>query len=488
MAPRSTCTATCAPAARSSTTSTSTAASTPRASRCSRSRSAAVRRSAAATCACAPILDAYAPGAGVAVHARADILDDLGFGSTPEVGTGRAPAPSGSPGQRPVTAIAIKRAWGEVLTPFGVLAAGRMGAHFGLGIVANGGDCEDCDGGDTADRIALVTPLAGHLIALAYDASASGPQTPRKDGHRVLDLEPSDDVNTVTAALLRAAVPATRARRAAAGRSTVEYGAYVSHRWQDRDVPASYLPTAQPVAIGPASLVARDFHATTLGGWLRLSGPRLRIEAEAAYLRARVGQASLIPGIELTQPITSSQLGVALETELAPTAGTRLGADAGYASGDPAPGFGAFPAPDAQAAPPGSFDGPQAAPPGDTTVDNFRFNPDYRIDQILFREIIGTITDAIYVRPHARATLVHVGDARIEVGAALIASWAADPSSTPSGARALGVELDPELRYASRALAAVVDYAVLFPGAAFDGASLPARAAQVVRVRLLFRY
>ena len=45
------------------------------------------------------------------------------------------------------------------------------------------------------------------------------------------------------------------------------------------------------------------------------------------------------------------------------------------------------------------------APPRDRTVDNFRFHPDYRIDRILFREIIGTVTDAVYLRPHARATL-----------------------------------------------------------------------------------
>ena len=51
----------------------------------------------------------------------------------------------------------------------------------------------------------------------------------------------------------------------------------------------------------------------------------------------------------------------------------------------------------------GQLDGPQANLPRDHTVDNFRFHPDYHIDQILFREIIGTVTDAIYVRPHVRA-------------------------------------------------------------------------------------
>ena len=41
---------------------------------------------------------------------------------------------------------------------------------------------------------------------------------------------------------------------------------------------------------------------------------------------------------------------------------------------------------------PGDLDGAKANPPFHTNVDNFRFHPDYRIDRILFREIIGTVT------------------------------------------------------------------------------------------------
>ena len=109
----------------------------------------------------------------------------------------------------------------------------------------------------------------------------------------------------------------------------------------------------------------------------------------------------------------------------------------------------------------------------------------------MFREIIGTITDAIYVRPHLRATLLAVGTGRLEAGAALIASWAVDATSTPSGQRPLGIELDPELRYASRdGFALTVDYGVLFPGAAFDNPTLhlTAQPAQVIRARLAFGF
>jgi uncharacterized protein (TIGR04551 family) len=423
----------------------------------------------------------YARGVGVAVKARVDWLDNVALGGDPDL-AGGSPATSG--GQRPTTVV-VKRAWAEALTPFGTLAVGRMGAHFGLGIAANGGDCEDCDHGDAADRLAFVSPLAGHLVALAYDIASSGPFTQSKDGGRLIGLEPSDRASGPTLAIFKVHSQAALARRAAAGLASVEYGAFVSRRTQDRDVPASYLPIATPATFTGNDLVARGFSALATGGWLRITGERFRIEAEVDYLHASIDQPSLIPGAEITEPVTSSQLGAAIETAV--DVGAQIGFDAGYASGDPAPGFGAFPQPGSPPAPPGSLDGPQADPPRDRTVDNFRFHPDYHIDQILFREIIGTITDAIYLRPHIRAALLAIGTGRLEAGAAMIASWAVEPTSTPSGQRALGIELDPELRYASRdGFAATLDYGVLFPGAAFDNTMLKAQPAQVVRARLAF--
>ena len=162
--------------------------------------------------------------------------------------------------------------------------------------------------------------------------------------------------------------------------------------------------------------------------------------------------------------MTSSQLGLAVESDLNLGPG-RIGFDLGYASGDSAPGFGAFPQPGETAPSRASSMARRRTCPRDHTVDNFRFHPDYHIDQILFREIIGTITDAFYLRPHARITLFDVGRGHLEAGAALIASWAVEATSTPSGKSALGIELDPELRYASRdGFALTLDYGVLVTG------------------------
>ena len=442
----------------------------------------------------------YPPGMGVDVKLRVDVLDNLALGSTPEgrPASSRAPTPAASPGQAPPTqAFRIKRAYGEVLTPLGLLAAGRMGVHWGLGMVANGGDCDDCDGGDAADRVAFVAPVFDHFLAVAYDFTATGPVARRRDQSRPIDLEPTDNVRTVTAALLQQHSPLSRARRAAAGLFTADYGLALSHRWQDNDVPADYLPVAQPVAIDSSQLMARGYGATTWDAWVRLSSRHLRLEAEAAYVTARVEQPSLVPGVELDQAITSHQLGAAFESEVGAGGDSAAGVgalgwaaaglDAGYASGDSAPGFGAFPAPDAAPARPGDLDGPQADLPGDTTVDNFRFHPDYRIDQILFREIIGTVTDAMYVRPHARVRLANLRYARLDAALAAIASWAAEPNSTPSGARRLGLELDPSLYFVTRdGFRVALDGGLFLPGPAFDNpaAGLRARAASLVRVRL----
>ncbi|HEY1557083.1 MAG TPA: TIGR04551 family protein [Kofleriaceae bacterium] len=429
----------------------------------------------------------YARGIGVAVKARIDWLDNAPLGGDPDL-AGGSPATSG--GQRP-SEVVVKRAWAEALTPAGILAVGRMGAHFGLGIAANGGDCEDCDHGDAADRLAFVSPIAGHLIALAYDLASRGPFTPSADGGHAIALEPTDRAAGGTIAILKVHSPAALARRAAAGITNVEYAAYLSRRTQQNDVPAWYLPSATPATnFTSADLTARGFDAIATGAWLRITNSWLRVEAELAYIDASVAQPSLVPGAAITEPVTSNQLGFALESDV-DLGSARAGFDGGYASGDPAPGFGAFPQPGAQPAPPGALDGPQANPPGDRTVDNFRFHPDYHVDEILFREIIGTVTDAIYLRPHVRTTLLRVGTGALELGAALIASWAADATSTPSGQRALGVELDPELRYASRdGFAATLDYGVFFPGTAFDNATahLEAQTAQLVRARLVFAF
>lgn len=432
-------------------------------------------------------LSFYAPAAAVAVKVRVDAPDNLTLGSD---ATG---IPAGSTTQAPVTLVRIKRAYGEVLTPVGIIAAGRMGSQFGLGMLTNGGDCSDCDSGDAADRIAFITPFGGLIWAVAYDFSWSGPVTHQDAPARSIDLDPADDVTSISFAVLRYSDERARERRAEAGKGTFEAGAYFSHRFQDKDVPTAYLPTTDTVSTTTSSAVmSRGYKATAVDGWMRIVFPNVRLELEAAYLTATVDQPSLVPGVLLNNPAESTQWGGALETEIgAPESSFGFGVDAGIASGDPAPGFGVRTGITDKPAQPGDLDGPQASPPTDNRVDNFRFHPDYRVDRILFREIIGTVTDAVYLRPHLRGTVGRIGPGKFTASLAGVASWALTAESTPGGKAPLGVELDPTVAYESRdGFGAALDYAALFPMAGLDNPTLnlPAKPAQLIRARLVYAF
>jgi uncharacterized protein (TIGR04551 family) len=429
----------------------------------------------------------YAPGGTVAVKARIDVLDNVAMGSD------SAGVPSTSASQlSPPGAFRVKRAYGEALTPFGIIAVGRIGSTWGLGLLTNGGDCADCNYGDAADRVALITPLAGHIWALAYDIDQIGPLVAQQPGQTFLNLSPTANVNTVTFAFLRYKDELARERRRAAGKTTVEYGAYVSERWQNDDVPAMYLPTAQPIAVTGSQLMSRGYQATAVDGWARVTHPYFRVEAEVAAIVGSIQQPSLIPGVLYHQAVTAMQTGAALESEIVPDQRFGGGIDAGYASGDQgSAGFGAFPVVGSTVAQPGDLNGPKANPPSHTTVNNFTFHPDYFIDRILFREIIGAVTGAVYARPHVRWDVMRVAPGVLQASLAAVASWAVYPENAPGDRSPLGVEIDPTLAYASRdGFGAALEYAVLFPMAGLDNPqqNLKAFPAQLARVRVMYRY
>lgn len=432
-------------------------------------------------------LAVYAPGGGVAAKLRLDVPDNLTLGGFPDG------VPSASTTQQPPDfAARLKRAYMEVLTPVGVLAAGRMANQWGLGILANGGDCLDCDSGDSADRVAFLSPIGGIVWAFAFDFSSSGPFTPRQAPGRVIDLDPSDDVRSVTFALLDFKNDLARERRRKAEKTTFEWGAYAAYRWQDKDVPISYLPVDGERPLTQASVMQRGYSAAAIDGWARLSLPFGRIELEAAFLYAHVEQVSLLPGALLRQPSDSAQFGAAIESDFGrPESAFGGGLDLGVASGDPAPGFGVKQTPLSPQPQPGDLDGPQANPPLDNSVNNFRFHSDYRIDRVLFREIVGTVTDAFYLRPHIRYTALDLGTSKVTLSLTGIASFALESTSTPGGQSPLGVELDPTIAYTHRdGFGMFVDHGVLFPLAGLDNRelNLPAKPAQMLRVRATYSF
>lgn len=425
-------------------------------------------------------LSLSAPGGQVIGHVRVDWLDGA-LGSAP------AGPPAAATGQEASSFATIRRAWAEALLPFGVLAVGRMGSHWGLGLTGHGGDCDDCDSGDAADRIALVSPLFGHLLAFAYDFAAVGSQAATPAGGSV-DADPADDVRTVTVAVLRYHGRTALQRRLRAGKGSFDYGAFVSHRWQDLDFPATWIAD-QPAQAGQA--VARGLSATAGDVWLRWWAPRVKVEAEGTVVSARIDQPTIVPGALYRTPVESLQAAFAVRSRFGRERGWAAGLDLGACSGDPAPGFSTAPSLDQRPARPGDLFGAQIDPPRDVRGDDFRAHPDFRIDRVLFREIIGTVTDAAWLRPHIAWRDADFGAGALTMALSATASAAVRTASTPGGQRPLGVEVEPSLSYRSQdGFGLDLAWALLVPLSGLDNpaAGLEARPAQLLQASLLFKF
>jgi uncharacterized protein (TIGR04551 family) len=443
-------------------------------------------------------------GQAVRIHARFDLLDNIGFGSTPDVlpsttnfaFASRSAEPPSSGWNALRDSMRVKRAWGEVTLPFGVLSAGRMGAqvNWGTGFFVNNGDCISCDFGDAGDRIALSVPLFGHWITALYELSASGPQvvpTGAGSSRQPIDVERRAHVHSAALTFARFDSPEAQRRRLRAGRTLVQYGLLASYRRQELDAPGWTQPGGFARTFGPNDFVRRDLQSFAADLWLLVHRGGFRAELEAATVIGRIGDASNTPGVALRAPVTSTQWGgVASLSYTLARFPLRLRAEVGVASGDDAPGFGVRVAPGQLTAQKGDHDGPQLRPPADQTLDNFRFHPDYRVDLILWRRIVGQVTDAVYVKPSLRLGPFGPGNHQITFDASLIDSHALFATTPPGQDKNLGVEIDLAARYRYEpAFEVAVTYGLFAPLDGFRNVelSLDAKPAQALEIILMYR-
>lgn len=449
----------------------------------------------------------------VRVRAQVDVFDNLVFGSTPRagfsggIGNERYPWTFGAPGQEvprfgwnSVTdSIAVKRAWAEVRTPIGELRFGRMAEHFGLGMNWNDGNCLDCDHGNTVDRFLFAVKIADHVIAPALDFVSEGPTSanPYTDfpTAQPFDRTQADDARQWVISILRRDTDDEIRKLRIAGRDTfINYGLHLSYRTQSWDAPGLAIPgggngnagggsvQAGAGMVGPDAFIPRDAWSLTPDVWFRLLYKKYRLELEFATVHGKIGSRTFEPGPEgraadQNQSLTLAQYGAVIQNEFKLLDDRlSLGLELGYASGDSSPGFGNFPgrgdpnSPDSPFPQRGDWEGAQfncfRAACLDKTIDNFRFNRDYRMDLILFREIIGGVTDAVYVRPSVRYDITQ----GLDVNLALIYSQVADIGTTPTRNRPLGFEIDAGVNYVSDdGFVASLAYGVLFPFSGLDG-------------------
>lgn len=431
----------------------------------------------------------------VTVKAVVDALDNVVLGSNPALDSVAAPLSVFARSQRVPNlfttfqgAVRVKAAWAE-LNLFNIVhvAGGRMPEHFGLGIVRSGGRDPDSDFGDYIDGVFGKVNLGITWLRLGLEFPGEGVTSSGPYGYymRPYDLDQSDDgyrwVFGVDTTPSRKAEFDARAKRLVERKPVWDWGWYNAITQQNisSDILLDGASSAgtQPSLAGQSydayTLVPRDafFWTSSLWGkavWKPRADMTLRVEAEAAMTYGWVDH------VQSAREDTKSRkdflsFGGALEVQL--DAGrNQAKLLAGAASGGNT--LGAW----------GILDQHILASPGagcynlehptlfrTKDIHHFVFNRDYRIDSILFREVIGSVTNAFYFKPSYDRILYDQGDWKVGGGLSLLAAFASIPEGTPGGRRPLGVEagLDVWAKW-GRHLTLRTDGAVLFPLAGLD--------------------
>ena len=102
--------------------------------------------------------------------------------------------------------------------------------------------------------------------------------------------------------------------------------------------------------------------------------------------------------------------------------------------------------------------------PVNNHIGRFTFDPDYHVDLILFRRILGTVNNATYFKPGVSYDIVDNFGARVDIMYAI----ANNPVAYPGNSYNLGLEIDARscTRTRKRASTPALVYGVLFPFAA----------------------
>lgn len=417
------------------------------------------------------------------ILSQVDLLDNLVLGSTPnsyynayDPVTGKTGVGGQSPysprsffantteaptaGRNSLTnSIAIKRVWGEYMTPLGVLLRfGRQPNHWGLGMLHNSGDDYDADWQSTTDRILLATSIKSldlHVAAM-WDFPSEG-----AIGSRVYemqgqpyDLGQLDDVSQYGLMILRRRNPDLVKQDLANGKAVVQGGLYTLFRNQilandvsgDSTTEASLGQSSSAVQNG---LVRRNAWALIPDAWAQVRYRKFRFEIEAATVQGSI-ENTLTKGSDYKSNSVASddwkirQYMVAMQSEFrAIEDRLRVQFGFGWTSGDPgilssdslSPKTTGFP----------------SQGPVDRTFSMASFNPNYRVDLILFRNILSRVQGAYYFKPQVDYDFTrNLNGQKLGGGASIIWSRASEFVQTPGHKRDLGVELDFQLYYQSK--------------------------------------
>jgi hypothetical protein len=407
----------------------------------------------------------------------------------------------------------------------------------------------DTDYGDSVDSVKLSFDFGADkrnaiTVGVSYDWAASGPTTAQllgpewSGGNRVavpFSAELYDNVHQFSFFVARRDDPGMLRRKLSTGEPVVNYGLKTWFRWQtlDRAIGAPGLgdglsgnstldPALDPeglqhdgVPLGNGgydedglnglqnyanTLVHRRGWVLTPDLWLRINWRTLRVEVEAAAVIGSFKRRELGPdfqrtdsGFDLEAAIATErtsllQLGYALEFKYGLFNDRfHIGVDQGMATGDASTPFqydysSPFPIPAAN----GDF----------RNLTGFRFNPAYMQDLLLFKEILGTVSNAAYVKPWLA---FYFFQNNMSARADIEFAGAVDRRGTIAGDKSLwGLELAGSVRYhdADEPIFLQLQYGVMFPFGGFnpevtDGTAtqrLDSRAAQSIQAQVGVRF
>lgn len=418
-------------------------------------------------------------GQAIRVGTVIDVLDNAVLGSSPDWAPDRADAPlaflsetqaspsSASDGLK--KSLRVKQLWGEWdIAHSLLLRVGRMADHWGLGVVHNGGECLDCDFGDTTDRASILIQAIDLQSLWFFDYPGEGTTSARRVDPfgQAIDETQMDDVYrwgfTLGQTPLGRVALEKRTRDLASRKVVVDWGLRNTFTSQAL---SSDVPTARPKPddgkpdpdcsiLDPLArpydcknLQKRDASFWLPDAWLKL---QWRQSLELAF-RAELELAAVYGSVGFTQNVVEPSsdrdflgFGGVLQLELQHRKLT-YSLETGFATGDDVV-FGPY-GPDLTV--------PDAEYPqdvnerlrADKNVTRFLFNRDYHVDLLLYREVIGAVTNSVYVKPTVRAHLIANDAMVIGAEASVLYAHAIDTASTPGHEAPLGIEEDVRLFY-----------------------------------------
>ncbi|RYE78564.1 MAG: TIGR04551 family protein, partial [Myxococcales bacterium] len=414
------------------------------------------------------------------VLTQVDLLDNLVLGSTPNTyyvqGNGKVgPASPYAPRSffanttEPPTAgrnglvnsIAVKRAWGEYSTPLGMVRFGRQPNHWGIGMLHNSGDGHDSDWQSSVDRIMFMTGIKSLDLYFAgmWDFPSEG--STRYQAYELqgqpYDAAQLDDVSQYGLMIMRRRNPDLVRQDLAEGKVVINGGIYTLLRRQTFANDASSLESLNRADNTPgatqeqlqAGLVRRNAWSVVPDAWLQIRYRKFRFELEAATVQGSIDSLATDPTTSTTSATSANQNVKLRQYMLATQSEFRAMEDKlniqfhfGWTSGDP------------------DLTGADALAPktgglynqgGSRTLSMASFHPDYRVDLILFRNIMTRVQGAYYFKPQVNYDFTRsLNGQKIGGGAGIIWSRASEFVQTPGHQRDLGVELDFQLYYQSK--------------------------------------